>query len=268
MSNHTNASSSSSGSVSLSVDCDDAQTCGGCLERAGCAWCAATYECRRNDQTTCSCLDEWTSECPESTIACYQPESQQACRACLSSGLCQWCDVPENDCGDASFCSFTGSRSGRALTCASATVGSTDSCPRKREDSTTFELSNASVYIAVAIGLFALFVLMCGPQLSRRWLGRSRRAASARRAERSRRHEVAAREIAVAARAVAITGLPELRLGPEGKEGECTICLEDYHPGELLMILPCLHAYHKRCAERWLLEPTSDGRCPMCKESI
>lgn len=48
---------------------------------------------------------------------------------------------------------------------------------------------------------------------------------------------------------------------------ECTICIDDFEPGELLVLLPrCQHAFHKDCIRPWLLE--RQGRCPLCKTGV
>ena len=51
---------------------------------------------------------------------------------------------------------------------------------------------------------------------------------------------------------------------PEGAR-QCLICLEDFAGGETCTTLPCLHAFHKECAEKWL---RTNGSCPICKHKV
>lgn len=42
----------------------------------------------------------------------------------------------------------------------------------------------------------------------------------------------------------------------------CLVCREDFHAGESLRLLPCLHRYHVRCIDAWLcINRVSDLRC-------
>ncbi|EKX48676.1 hypothetical protein GUITHDRAFT_45358, partial [Guillardia theta CCMP2712] len=45
----------------------------------------------------------------------------------------------------------------------------------------------------------------------------------------------------------------------------CSICLVDYEVGDDVRMLPCLHAYHKACADEWL---KCSHSCPVCKTNI
>lgn len=66
------------------------------------------------------------------------------------------------------------------------------------------------------------------------------------------------------------------RLGTEGAEvveaeeteeaEPCSICLQEYEPGEKVRHLPCQHVFHRDCVDEWLL---GESRlCPMCKRSV
>jgi hypothetical protein len=47
----------------------------------------------------------------------------------------------------------------------------------------------------------------------------------------------------------------------------CSICLDDFESGELLVLLPrCQHAFHKECIQPWLTE--RQGCCPLCKTDV
>lgn len=49
-------------------------------------------------------------------------------------------------------------------------------------------------------------------------------------------------------------------------EGEkCVICLGEYEEGDVLVVLPCKHRYHKECGAKWL---KVNRTCPSCKRSI
>lgn len=47
---------------------------------------------------------------------------------------------------------------------------------------------------------------------------------------------------------------------------QCRICFEDVEPHEHLMRLPCRHAFHQACAERWLTQHRR--HCPLCSAAV
>jgi E3 ubiquitin-protein ligase RNF115/126 len=58
--------------------------------------------------------------------------------------------------------------------------------------------------------------------------------------------------------------LNEELLGPEGK-GECSVCMDDVHIGDEVVMLPCSHWFHETCASAWLSEHNT---CPICRKGI
>jgi len=46
----------------------------------------------------------------------------------------------------------------------------------------------------------------------------------------------------------------------------CLVCLTEYEDNEELRTMPCLHFFHKKCIDKWLLERSST--CPICKFNV
>jgi len=46
----------------------------------------------------------------------------------------------------------------------------------------------------------------------------------------------------------------------------CAICIEEYHDGESIQVLPCSHKFHTDCIVPWLTE--RQASCPLCKHDI
>ncbi len=59
-----------------------------------------------------------------------------------------------------------------------------------------------------------------------------------------------------------IERLPVFVYSEESKEAQCAICLENFSEGEKLRAVPCLHRFHAKCIDHWLI---SKPVCPVCK---
>jgi len=46
---------------------------------------------------------------------------------------------------------------------------------------------------------------------------------------------------------------------------ECPICMENYEVGQEIVILSCMHFYHKKCITTW---NNIRNECPQCRETI
>jgi hypothetical protein len=46
---------------------------------------------------------------------------------------------------------------------------------------------------------------------------------------------------------------------------KCAVCLDSFHVGDPLRLLPCAHTFHRFCVDKWLVEKK---KCPMCKADM
>ncbi|CAD8189544.1 unnamed protein product [Paramecium octaurelia] len=46
---------------------------------------------------------------------------------------------------------------------------------------------------------------------------------------------------------------------------QCTICINNYEDGEELILLPCIHRFHKKCISEWF---KNQSTCPICKTDV
>ncbi|KAI7822282.1 hypothetical protein BX661DRAFT_60849 [Kickxella alabastrina] len=72
-------------------------------------------------------------------------------------------------------------------------------------------------------------------------------------------------DAAAAAAATAPEGVAETEHGEQYESARCCgICLMDYLPGDLIVDLPCSHAFHEACVLPWL---KINDKCPFCSKS-
>jgi hypothetical protein len=50
------------------------------------------------------------------------------------------------------------------------------------------------------------------------------------------------------------------------QQNKCSVCYETFSTKQLHRILPCNHAFHAECVDRWLLLRSST--CPICRYDI
>jgi hypothetical protein len=49
--------------------------------------------------------------------------------------------------------------------------------------------------------------------------------------------------------------------------GDCIICAEP-HSTKPCCVLPCGHAFHKMCAQKWCVEGDNGRECPLCRKHM
>lgn len=64
----------------------------------------------------------------------------------------------------------------------------------------------------------------------------------------------------------ALKKIPTRKYQKTDKYDTCPICLNEYEEGEKMRILPCEHAYHVECIDKWLLR--NNRFCPVCKRRV
>lgn len=64
----------------------------------------------------------------------------------------------------------------------------------------------------------------------------------------------------------ALKKIPTKKYQKTDKYDTCPICLNEYEEGVKIRILPCEHAYHIECIDKWLLR--NNRFCPVCKRRV
>ncbi|XP_045482313.1 RING finger protein 11 [Harmonia axyridis] len=72
-------------------------------------------------------------------------------------------------------------------------------------------------------------------------------------------------QIKIAKRIGLIQHLPTGTYDGCKKTRECVICMGEFMVGDALRYLPCMHTYHMRCIDDWLMRSLT---CPSCMEPV
>lgn len=72
-------------------------------------------------------------------------------------------------------------------------------------------------------------------------------------------------QIKIAQRIGLIQHLPTQTYDGSKKNRECVICMIEFVVGDDIRFLPCMHTYHVRCIDDWLMRSFI---CPSCMEPV
>mmetsp|Transcript_117916 Transcript_117916/g.328495 ORF Transcript_117916/g.328495 Transcript_117916/m.328495 type:complete len:688 (-) Transcript_117916:117-2180(-) len=66
----------------------------------------------------------------------------------------------------------------------------------------------------------------------------------------------------------ALLRLPVSRMAEGAAGAQCSICLEDMAVGTEVRTLPCMHVFHRKCIDKWLMTPGGLARCPIDQQEV
>lgn len=72
-------------------------------------------------------------------------------------------------------------------------------------------------------------------------------------------------QVKIAKRAGLIQHLPSGAYDGCKKNRECVICMIEFMVGDPVRYLPCMHIYHEKCIDDWLMRSFT---CPSCMEPV
>ncbi|GJQ67506.1 hypothetical protein Trydic_g5141 [Trypoxylus dichotomus] len=72
-------------------------------------------------------------------------------------------------------------------------------------------------------------------------------------------------QVKIAKRIGLIQHLPTGTYDGSKKARECVICMAEFIVGDAVRYLPCMHTYHMRCIDDWLMRSLT---CPSCMEPV
>lgn len=59
--------------------------------------------------------------------------------------------------------------------------------------------------------------------------------------------------------------LTRRRAGTSDRTKECSICMDKFRRGDVLVELTCAHRYHDGCVGEWFRE---NRTCPVCRDEV
>ncbi|KAG4072116.1 hypothetical protein HA402_015615 [Bradysia odoriphaga] len=68
-----------------------------------------------------------------------------------------------------------------------------------------------------------------------------------------------------AARISQIEQIAKVKVSDNDTHSSCSICISDFMKNEIILILPCVHKFHRPCIQTWLCKNNS---CPTCRERV
>ncbi|XP_037038713.1 RING-H2 finger protein ATL52-like [Bradysia coprophila] len=72
-------------------------------------------------------------------------------------------------------------------------------------------------------------------------------------------------DVIAAARISQIEQITKAKVSDNDTHSSCSICISDFMKNEIILILPCVHKFHRTCIQTWL---SKNNTCPSCRERV
>ncbi|CAG9330572.1 RNF167_3 [Blepharisma stoltei] len=119
-----------------------------------------------------------------------------------------------------------------------------------------FEYVQMMVILGAAVGFIATFLFLCFVSVRLKLFSNLRSLGPTNPSENHVTKEQITEEV------------PPMNFSEDTKysgEPVCTICLTDFKNGDVVRITKCMHIFHSKCIEEWLLS-TNHPKCPDCNK--